>query len=223
MNHSGVLFYKKGMNVFRPITRRSDISLLKSIRLVPVQRSISRIATVTAASRLQRSKDPSAAKSNPTTSSTTLIPALFATTAVKPYNNRSLSTSRPNYTLTHTHTHTYPPYQNGVLNMAPGIDELVKLTSDLQLDNIRDKFPACYPEVNPIDVYRAHLTNILEEITGVDRTIIYNAIQWTQGLDKGDLIVAAPALRVKGKKPDELAKECLDKVSLTSTCPSLED
>ncbi|ROV99059.1 hypothetical protein VMCG_06633 [Cytospora schulzeri] len=95
--------------------------------------------------------------------------------------------------------------------MAPSIDELVKLTSDLQLDNIRDKFPICYPEINPIDVYRAHLTNVLEKITGVDPKIIYNAIQWTQGLDKGDLIVAAPALRVKGKKPDELAKEWLDK------------
>ncbi|ROW13021.1 hypothetical protein VPNG_05905 [Cytospora leucostoma] len=95
--------------------------------------------------------------------------------------------------------------------MAPGIDELVKLTSDLKLDSIRDKFPACYPETNPIDVYRAHLTNVLEEITGVDPKIIYNAIQWTSGLDKGDLIIAAPALRVKGKKPDELVKEWLEK------------
>lgn len=95
--------------------------------------------------------------------------------------------------------------------MAPAIEELVKLTSDLQLDKIRDKYPACYPEINPIDVYRAHLTNVLEEITGVDPQIIYNAIQWTSGLDKGDLIIAAPALRVKGKKPDELAKEWLAK------------
>lgn len=98
--------------------------------------------------------------------------------------------------------------------MAPGIDELVKLTSDLKLDSIRDKFPACYPETNPIDVYRAHLTNVLEEITGVDPKIIYNAIQWTSGMDKGDLIIAAPALRVKGKKPDELVKEWSEKVRL---------
>ncbi|KAL1874232.1 arginyl-tRNA synthetase [Diaporthe australafricana] len=95
--------------------------------------------------------------------------------------------------------------------MATGINELVKLTSDLSLDNIRDKFPACYPETNPIDVYRAHLTNVLEKITGVEPKIIYNAIQWTQGLDKGDLIVAAPALRVRGKKPDELVKEWSEK------------
>lgn len=103
--------------------------------------------------------------------------------------------------------------------MATGINELVKLTSDLSLDNIRDKFPTCYPETNPVDVYRVHLTNVLEKVTGVDPKIIYNAIQWTQGLDKGDLIVAAPALRVKGKKPDELVKEWEEKVSHHSRLP----
>lgn len=195
------------MNVLRPITRRPNICFLNSSRLVPVQRTVSGFATVTAASRLQRFKDPSAAKSNPTTRTTT-IPTLFATTA-------SFSTYRPNNTNTNTNTYTHPLYQNGVLSMAPAIDELVKLTSHLQLDTVRDKFPACYPEVNPIDVYRAHLTTILEEITGVDPKIIYNAIQWTQALDKGDLIVAAPALRIKGKKPDELAKEWLEKVRLS--------
>ncbi|KAF3769683.1 hypothetical protein M406DRAFT_33266 [Cryphonectria parasitica EP155] len=92
-----------------------------------------------------------------------------------------------------------------------GIEQLVKLTSDLSLDQIRDKFPACYPETNPIDVYRLHLTNLLEKITGVDPKIIFPAIQWTQGLDKGDVMLAAPALRVKGKKPDELAKEWAEK------------
>ncbi|KUI56268.1 Arginine--tRNA ligase, cytoplasmic [Cytospora mali] len=187
------------MNVFRPITRRSNI-ILNPIQSAPVQRTFSGITTAT--SRLQRFRHPSFAKPNPTTST---IPPLFATTAEKTSNNCCFSTSRPNY------TNTLPPLHNGVLNMAPGIDELVKLTSGLRLDSIRDKFPTCYPEVNPIDVYRAHLTNVLKEITGVDTNIIYNAIQWTQGLDKGDLIVAAPALRVKGKKPDELVKEWAEK------------
>lgn len=94
----------------------------------------------------------------------------------------------------------------------PGIEELVKLTSDLSFDQLRDKFPACYPETNPTDVYRLHLTNVLEKITGVEPKIIYPAVQWTTGLDKGDLVVPTPALRVKGKKPDELAKEWGDKV-----------
>ena len=32
------------------------------------------------------------------------------------------------------------------------------------------------------------------------------------GFEKGDLIVAVPALRVKGRKPDELAAEWSEKV-----------
>lgn len=95
----------------------------------------------------------------------------------------------------------------------PGFDQLAKLTDGLALDDIRDRYPSCFPDVNPFDVYRAHLTGILEKITGVDPKIIYNALQWTSGLDKGDLIMAAPALRVKGKKPDELVKEWSEKVS----------
>lgn len=94
-----------------------------------------------------------------------------------------------------------------------GIDHLVKLTSDLNLDNVRDTFPTAFPERNPVDVYRIHLTQVLHKITGVDHQIIYPAIQWTQGLDKGDVMLAVPALRVKGKKPDELAKEWAEKVT----------
>lgn len=73
-----------------------------------------------------------------------------------------------------------------------------------------DKFPGFYPAINPVDIYRAHITSILHDITGVDRKIICSALSWTATLDKGDLALAIPALRVKGKS-DELAKQWLDK------------
>ncbi|VDB93484.1 Bgt-630 [Blumeria graminis f. sp. tritici] len=73
------------------------------------------------------------------------------------------------------------------------------------------KFPNCYPELNSVDIYRAHLTSILTELTGVEASIIYPALQWTQTLDKGDLVLPVPALRIKGKKPNELASEWVDK------------
>ncbi|KJZ80407.1 Arginine--tRNA ligase [Hirsutella minnesotensis 3608] len=73
-----------------------------------------------------------------------------------------------------------------------------------------DKHPGCFPDINPVDVYRAHITTILHDITGVDRSIIYPALQWTATLEKGDLMLAIPALRVKGK-PDELGKQWLEK------------
>ncbi|KAK7417217.1 arginyl-tRNA synthetase [Neonectria magnoliae] len=74
-----------------------------------------------------------------------------------------------------------------------------------------EKYPNCFPEVNPIDIYRSHITSLMHEVTGIDPAIIYPAVQWTQSLDKGDAILAVPALRVKGKKPAELAEEWIAK------------
>lgn len=75
-----------------------------------------------------------------------------------------------------------------------------------------DRFPNSYPDINPVDIYRSHITSILHDITGVDSSIIYPALQWTATLEKGDLMLAIPALRVKGK-PDDLGKQWLEKVS----------
>ncbi|KAI1151566.1 arginyl-tRNA synthetase [Nemania diffusa] len=69
------------------------------------------------------------------------------------------------------------------------------LVAQLEKLGSLDKYPNCYPEVNPLDIYRAHITSILHEITGVDNAIIYNALQWTLSLDKGDMVIAIPALR----------------------------
>ncbi|CAJ2510295.1 Uu.00g061950.m01.CDS01 [Anthostomella pinea] len=74
-----------------------------------------------------------------------------------------------------------------------------------------DKYPNCYPDINPQDIYRSHLTSILAKITGVDPKIIYPALQWTMSLEKGDMTLAIPALRVKGKKPDVLGQEWVEK------------
>ncbi|KAI9733767.1 MAG: hypothetical protein M1818_007181 [Claussenomyces sp. TS43310] len=69
----------------------------------------------------------------------------------------------------------------------------------------------CHPEVNPVDLYRAHITSVLHEVTGVDTEIIYPALAWTQTLEKGDLVLPVPALRVKGKNPGALAAEWAEK------------
>ena len=74
------------------------------------------------------------------------------------------------------------------------------------------EYPNCHPDANPVDIYRAHLTTILAEVTGVESAIIYPALAWVQTLDMGDLVLAVPALRVKGKKPDVLAAEWAEKV-----------
>ncbi|KAI0538997.1 arginyl-tRNA synthetase [Xylaria digitata] len=99
--------------------------------------------------------------------------------------------------------------QTRAVTMA-AVDPVDELSAQLEKLGPLDKYPNCYPDVNPQDIYRAHITSILHEITGVDHTIIYNALQWTLSLDKGDMVLAIPALRVKGK-PNELGQQWLEK------------
>jgi arginyl-tRNA synthetase len=89
---------------------------------------------------------------------------------------------------------------------------LVDRLGALDIKESSHKYPNCHPEVNPVDVYRAHLTSILTELTGVAAATVYPALAWTQTLDKGDLVLPVPALRVKDKKPTELAEEWAEKV-----------
>ncbi|KAK7949445.1 hypothetical protein PG988_016084 [Apiospora saccharicola] len=87
------------------------------------------------------------------------------------------------------------------------VDNLAKEFKDLPaLDN----YPNCFPDINPVDIYRSHITSILSKITGVDAKIVYPALSWTSTLDKGDIVLPIPALRVKGK-PDALGNEWLSK------------
>ena len=99
-----------------------------------------------------------------------------------------------------------------------GIEQLAKKVEGLSLAEIAETFPECHPEINPVHLYRAHLSDVLSGITGVDKKIVYPNLQWTQGLDKGDLVLAAPSLRIKGAKFDELAKEWADKVFRLAAC-----
>ena len=101
---------------------------------------------------------------------------------------------------------------NKTYNMAAEASPLSKTLNSLSMTDDVPKYPNCYPEINPVDKYRAHLTSILTGVTGVDSAIIYPALQWTQTLEKGDLVLPVPALRVKGKKPLELAAEWVEKV-----------
>ncbi|KAK1966187.1 arginyl-tRNA synthetase [Colletotrichum sublineola] len=103
-----------------------------------------------------------------------------------------------------------PPYTPTPANLATMADQLTAQLEKLSIGKL-ESFPGCYPDVNPVDIYRSHITSLLHDVTGVEKTIIYNALQWTQSLDKGDLVLAVPALRIKGKKPAELTAEWLDK------------
>lgn len=101
--------------------------------------------------------------------------------------------------------------------MATAASPLADKLKSLSLEKPLPVFPNCHPDVNPVDIYRAHITDLLKDVTGVDPAIIYPALQWTLTLEKGDLNLAIPGLRVKGKKPAELGAEWVEKACFTST------
>jgi len=114
--------------------------------------------------------------------------------------------------LTRSHSTSTGLQPSQKYNMAAASSELADKLKSLDVSEPLPKYPNCFPEVNTVDIYRAHLASTLSEVTGVDATIIYPALQWTQTLEKGDLVLPVPALRVKGKKPNELAEEWVAKV-----------
>ena len=97
----------------------------------------------------------------------------------------------------------------------PSIESLHEHLQSLNINDPLPVFPDSNPTSNPVDVYRCYISHLLAPITGVDISLVYPALEWTQTLDKGDLIVPVPRLRIKGRKPDELAKEWAEKVHLT--------
>jgi arginyl-tRNA synthetase len=60
----------------------------------------------------------------------------------------------------------------------------------LQSTASTSKFPGCFPTLNPVDIYREHISEALGKVAEVDPAMIYTRLQWTNTLDKGDLTLA---------------------------------
>ena len=69
--------------------------------------------------------------------------------------------------------------------------------------------------LNPFDSYRNHVAQCIAPIVNLETEFIAPKLQWTQTLDKGDLMLPVPALqlKVKGKKPQELATEIASEIA----------
>ncbi|CCH62460.1 hypothetical protein TBLA_0H01730 [Henningerozyma blattae CBS 6284] len=68
-----------------------------------------------------------------------------------------------------------------------------------------------FPEVNTVDLMRNYITQELSKISGVDESLIFPALEWTNTQDRGDLLIPVPRLRIKGANPKDLAKEWAEK------------
>lgn len=87
-----------------------------------------------------------------------------------------------------------------------------------KLQNLSLKAPetyeGSYPDYNTVDLLRNYITQELAKISGVEPKLIFEALEWTNTLDRGDLLIPIPRLRIKGAKPQDLATEWSEKFPL---------
>jgi len=68
-------------------------------------------------------------------------------------------------------------------------------------------YPAAYPDLNPLDHYRILVADRVATALEVDRNLVFSCTDRTTTLETGDLILAAPRLRLKGIPPSDLAEK----------------
>lgn len=92
------------------------------------------------------------------------------------------------------------------------MDGLNSSLSNLGINPSLPHYPGASPLTNPIDIYRSYLTEILVHLTKADANRVYPALQCAKTLDKGDLVLAVPQLRIQNVKPADLATSLVGKV-----------
>lgn len=66
------------------------------------------------------------------------------------------------------------------------MDDLAHTLKNLGLDRVPAE-PNTFPALNPFDLYRSHITELLSQASGIDKKIIYPTLQWTSKSENGDL------------------------------------
>jgi arginyl-tRNA synthetase len=94
----------------------------------------------------------------------------------------------------------------------PYLEEKLRL---MKLD--QKPFANCYPEQNPLDVFKTHVAHAVAGILPVDAAKVFGLLQRTKALEHGDLTLPVPALGVKGDKA-ELAAKLVEKVCPAPHC-----
>lgn len=68
-----------------------------------------------------------------------------------------------------------------------------------------------HPDSNFVDLMRNYIAGELSKISNVESNLIYQALEWTNTLERGDLLIPIARLRIKGSDPKELAIEWASK------------
>lgn len=95
--------------------------------------------------------------------------------------------------------------------MSGSTDFLSARLEELSISSLPPTMENSYPLSNTVDLYRNYITEELHKLSGVDKSIIFPALEWTTTLDKGDLIIPVPRLRIKGADLEALTLEWAEK------------
>lgn len=82
-----------------------------------------------------------------------------------------------------------------IRRIAMSVTTITESLASLGLKN-EASIDASYPDYNVVDVMRNYITNELNSITGISKDIIFPALDSPSTLDKGDLLVPLPRLRL---------------------------
>ncbi|KAH3671243.1 hypothetical protein WICMUC_004760 [Wickerhamomyces mucosus] len=89
--------------------------------------------------------------------------------------------------------------------------------------NEPQSYDGSYPEENPVDFLRNYITEELSKISGVEPKLILPALEWTNTLERGDLLIPIPRIyRVKGANLQELAIQWAEKFPLGAYLTKVE-
>jgi arginyl-tRNA synthetase len=115
------------------------------------------------------------------------------------------------YTYSLVDTRPFKPFRNldASARSIVSMEDLTNTLATLGLDKVPQE-PNTYPALNPFDIYRSHITELLSQASGVDKHIIYSTLAWTAKPEHGDLQLAVPALRQKKKDMKGFAQELAD-------------
>lgn len=122
--------------------------------------------------------------------STTLCRSILSS----PLRNNSAALRNCPYSFRHFNPSRLPSARGFTRSVAPAMASATSLPAaveslSLQTTSETSKFPNCFPSLNPVDLYRQHIAESLGAAADIDAEKIYTRLQWTNTLDKGDLVL----------------------------------
>lgn len=90
------------------------------------------------------------------------------------------------------------------------VTSLTKYLKDMSIQQPA-RIEGSFPDVNVVDLFRNYISQELSKIADIKPELIYEALEWTNTLERGDLLIPVPRLRIKGANPKDLATEWAEK------------